>query len=204
MMAENEFRPDGRHARHGGVGQEGHGGPIHDGPSGLENDGRNGHGGPGRDGRGGHGGPGRDGRGGHGGHGGRGERGGHSGRGERDGHGGHGGGRLGRHGERDEGRNAQTFRRGRALAFLDRLQLRRSTLERQLARPELSGIRDVIGGELKATDQIIEEFIHAFELYEANRPPESGEQQEKRRGETADGVADDDAAANEESPDGEA
>ncbi|WP_135548109.1 hypothetical protein [Paenibacillus cymbidii] len=172
MMAENEFRPDGRHGRRGGPGREGRGGPEHDGPSGPEHDG---HGGPGREGR-----------------------------GERGGHGGHGGGRHGRHGEREDGRNAQTFRRGRALAFLDRLQLRRSTLERQLARPELSGIRDVIGGELKATDQIIEEFIHAFELYEANRPPESGEQQEKLPGAAADGVPDDDAAANGESPDDEA
>lgn len=101
-------------------------------------------------------------------------------------HGRHGG-RHGRHGERDEGRNAQTFRRGRALAFLDRLRLRRSTLERQLARPELGGIRDVISGELKATDHIIEEFIHAFELHEAHLPSEPG--QAMRRGEEAAGQA---------------
>jgi hypothetical protein len=90
-------------------------------------------------------------------------------------HGGRHGGKRGGHGERDDGRSAQTFRRGRALAFLERLQLRRSTLERQLGRPELNGIREVISGELKATDQIIGEFIHAFELHEAMAPADSGE-----------------------------
>jgi hypothetical protein len=95
------------------------------------------------------------------------------------------GGRHGGHGGKNDTR-AQTFRRGRALAFLDRLHLRRSTLERQLGRPELSGIRDVISGELKATDQIIEEFIHAFELHEAMLPSELGEDSNGGR-EPADG-----------------
>ncbi|WP_068781355.1 hypothetical protein [Paenibacillus sp. 79R4] len=64
-------------------------------------------------------------------------------------------------------KNAQTFRRGRALAFLERLNIKRSTLVQQLEQPEFESIKSVISGELKATDAIIEEFIHTFELREA-------------------------------------
>jgi len=68
-------------------------------------------------------------------------------------------------GHRGHGRaSAQTFRRGRALAFLERLQVMRSTLAAQLERPEFEAIAPVIGGELKAVDQIMQAFIHAFEL----------------------------------------
>ncbi|ANF97088.1 hypothetical protein [Paenibacillus bovis] len=63
-------------------------------------------------------------------------------------------------------RSAQTFRRGRALAFLERLNIRRNTLLTQLEQPEYESIRQVISGELKATDTIIQEFIHMFELVE--------------------------------------
>lgn len=62
--------------------------------------------------------------------------------------------------------SAQTFRRGRAVAFLERLDLKRSTLVQQLDQPEYESIRQVISGELKAVDSIIQEFIHAFELRE--------------------------------------
>ncbi|MEI2393924.1 MULTISPECIES: hypothetical protein [Paenibacillus] len=62
--------------------------------------------------------------------------------------------------------SAQTFRRGRAIAFLDRLHVKRSTLMQQLDQPEFEAIRQVISGELKATDGIIQEFIQAFELRE--------------------------------------
>lgn len=63
--------------------------------------------------------------------------------------------------------SAQTFRRGRAIAFLERLNIKRSTLQRQLEQPEYESIKQVISGELKATDAIIQEFIHTFELREA-------------------------------------
>ncbi|RCX23796.1 hypothetical protein DFP94_1011398 [Fontibacillus phaseoli] len=63
--------------------------------------------------------------------------------------------------------SAQTFRRGRAIAFLERLNIKRSTLLRQLDQPEYESIKQVISGELKATDAIIQEFIHSFELREA-------------------------------------
>lgn len=62
--------------------------------------------------------------------------------------------------------SAQTFRRGRAIAFLDRMNIKRSTLLQQLDQPEYESIRQVICGELKATDTIIQEFIQAFELRE--------------------------------------
>ena len=62
--------------------------------------------------------------------------------------------------------SAQTFRRGRAIAFLDRLNVKRSTLLQQLNQPEFESIKQVISGELKATDAVIQEFIQAFELRE--------------------------------------
>lgn len=62
---------------------------------------------------------------------------------------------------------AQTFRRGRALAFLDKLNLRRASLQRQMEQPEFESIKTIISGELKATDAIIQEFIHTFELRES-------------------------------------
>lgn len=90
---------------------------------------------------------------------------GHRGHGHRQGeeheHGGHGKHRF---------HSAQTFRRGRALAFLETLSLKRDTLLQQLNRPEYEAIKPVISGELKATDAIIQAFIHAFELREM--PPQ--------------------------------
>ncbi|GAB6989759.1 hypothetical protein [Paenibacillus pini] len=92
--------------------------------------------------------------------------------------------RAGKHGHREHGehrgrgqhgmkdsidqypRSAQTFRRGRAIAFLDKLNVNRSTLQRQLKDPEFDSIKQVISGELKATEAIIEEFIHMFQIHE--------------------------------------
>lgn len=80
----------------------------------------------------------------------------------------------GRHGRRHEsgygGREgtkmAQTFRRGRALSFLDQLIVKRDTLKKQVNDPDFQAIREVVSGELKAVDQIIQEYIQAFELYD--------------------------------------
>lgn len=66
--------------------------------------------------------------------------------------------------------SAQTFRRGRAIAFLERLQVMRATLVQQLNQPEFESIRPVISGELKAIDNVIGEFIHSFELREIPSP----------------------------------
>lgn len=71
--------------------------------------------------------------------------------------------------ERREGRatsGAKTFRRGRAIAFLEQLETKRDTLKKQLTTPELQSINLQIVGELKATETIIEEFIKIFELQE--------------------------------------
>ena len=67
-------------------------------------------------------------------------------------------------GRRNHG--AQTFRRGRALAFYQQLMVKRETLKKQLESPELQSIHPMIAGELKATEAIINEFKAAFELDE--------------------------------------
>ncbi|WP_145038067.1 hypothetical protein [Paenibacillus sp. Y412MC10] len=90
------------------------------------------------------------------------------------------GGRHGRrleegHGGREGGKMAQTFRRGRALSFLDNLVVKRETLKKQVHDPDLQAIRDVVSGELKAVDQIIQEYIQAFELYDT-RQSQDGQQ----------------------------
>ncbi|GMA62938.1 hypothetical protein NZD89_24255 [Alicyclobacillus fastidiosus] len=76
----------------------------------------------------------------------------------------------GRHGHKGEhhkhGGGAQTFRRGRALAFVESLNVKRMTLLQQLEQPELQEIHPIIRGELKAIDMVRNEFIAMFELYE--------------------------------------
>lgn len=62
-------------------------------------------------------------------------------------------------------KKVQTFRRGRAVAFLEKLQVNRSTLQRQLQDPEFESIKQVISGELKATEMMMDEFIDMFQLY---------------------------------------
>ncbi|MBQ0138639.1 MAG: hypothetical protein KBT36_05025 [Kurthia sp.] len=60
---------------------------------------------------------------------------------------------------------AKTFRRKRALSFLENLETKRETLKIQLETPELQSINQVLVGELKATETIINEFVQAFELF---------------------------------------
>jgi hypothetical protein len=61
---------------------------------------------------------------------------------------------------------AQTFRRGRALEFLDRLHVKRTTLKQQLESPEFQEIRQIVLGELKAIESTIDEYTRHFELHE--------------------------------------
>ncbi|KGR75265.1 hypothetical protein CD33_11105 [Ureibacillus sinduriensis BLB-1 = JCM 15800] len=61
---------------------------------------------------------------------------------------------------------AKTFRRGRALAFYEKLIVKRETLKQQLESQELQSIQQVIAGELKATESIMNDFKAAFELEE--------------------------------------
>ncbi|WFR61362.1 hypothetical protein P9222_23305 [Paenibacillus amylolyticus] len=69
------------------------------------------------------------------------------------------------------GHGAQTFRRGRILVFLEQMQNRRTTLARQLGQEEYEHIRPMISGELKAIDQVIDEYIHLFELQHEDVSP---------------------------------
>jgi len=63
-------------------------------------------------------------------------------------------------------RGAKTFRRGRAITFLERMELKCSTIKKQLEMPELQTINPILVGELKAIDMVIDEFVQLFELYE--------------------------------------
>ncbi|WP_081503859.1 hypothetical protein [Alicyclobacillus hesperidum] len=65
----------------------------------------------------------------------------------------------------------QTFRRGRALAFLETLNVRRATLRQQLEQSELQSVHPVIAGELKAIEMVRDEFMAMFDLRES---PEQG------------------------------
>ena len=77
-----------------------------------------------------------------------------------------------RHGkEHGHKQGAKTFRRGRAITFLERMDQRRSVLKKQLETPELKSIHPVLVGELKAIDMVIGEFVHVFELYEYQHGP---------------------------------
>ncbi|MGP4041948.1 hypothetical protein ACTWP4_18900 [Gracilibacillus sp. D59] len=78
-------------------------------------------------------------------------------------------------------RGAKTFRRGKALAFLERLKLKRSTIQQQLDQPEFQSIQQILIGELKAIDMMMEEFKQVFELQETETNNQKGceEQNEK-------------------------
>lgn len=62
---------------------------------------------------------------------------------------------------------AKTFRRGRAMDFLERLKVKRSTLKQQLEADQYQEIKQVILGELKAIEAVIDEYTKHFELHEA-------------------------------------
>lgn len=63
-------------------------------------------------------------------------------------------------------RGPKTFRRGRAIAFLETMNLKRATIKQQLEQPEFQSIQQILIGELKAMDMIINEFIQLFEIQE--------------------------------------
>lgn len=79
----------------------------------------------------------------------------------------------GRHGPLHRG--AQTFRRGKAVDFLQRLDVKRETLRRQLAQPEFAPVHPVIGGELKAIEMVRDEFVELFGLHEGEAGDVGGE-----------------------------
>ena len=71
-------------------------------------------------------------------------------------------------------RGPKTFRRGRAIAFLEMMKIKRSTIKQQLEQPEFQSINQILIGELKAMDMVINEFVQIFEIRE-------GEEVESRK-----------------------
>jgi len=65
-------------------------------------------------------------------------------------------------------RGPKTFRRGRAISFLERMICKRSTIQQQLDKPEFQSIQQVLIGELKAIDMVIAEFTQLFEIQESD------------------------------------
>ncbi|MFJ7662483.1 hypothetical protein ACIQXW_08785 [Lysinibacillus sp. NPDC097162] len=63
-------------------------------------------------------------------------------------------------------RGPKTFRRGRAIAFLETMNVKRATIKQQLEQPEYQSIQQILVGELKAMDMVINEFIQLFEIQE--------------------------------------
>lgn len=63
-----------------------------------------------------------------------------------------------------EEQRTQTFRRKRALGFLEMLYVKQETLKGQLQREEFANSRPVIEGELKAVEMIIEDFKNVFQV----------------------------------------
>lgn len=76
-------------------------------------------------------------------------------------------------------RGAKTFRRGRAITFLERMNIKRSTLKKQLETPELQSINQILVGELKAIEMVIDEFVQLFELYEFEDETKNNKNEEK-------------------------
>lgn len=69
--------------------------------------------------------------------------------------------------EHSHHRGAKTFRRGRAIVFLEMMNLKRSTIKQQLTEPEFQSINQILIGELKAMDLVINEFVQLFEIQES-------------------------------------
>lgn len=74
----------------------------------------------------------------------------------------------------------KTFRRGRAITFLEMMHTKRVTIKEQLEKDEFESISQVLIGELKAIDMIINEFVQLFdiqkeEMTESGKPDETME-----------------------------
>ncbi|MCU6603754.1 hypothetical protein OCO53_25270 [Peribacillus frigoritolerans] len=88
----------------------------------------------------------------------------------------------GHHRGKDHGshhRGPKTFRRGRAIAFLDMMNLKRSTIKEQLDQPEFQSIQQILVGELKAIDMLINEFIQLFEIQENEEAAEKSNEEKE-------------------------
>lgn len=77
-------------------------------------------------------------------------------------------------------RGPKTFRRGRAIAFLEMMNLKRATIKQQLEQPEFQSIQPILVGELKAIDMVINEFIQLFEIHESETLDTPDNQQDEK------------------------
>ncbi|WP_230874944.1 hypothetical protein [Lysinibacillus cavernae] len=77
-------------------------------------------------------------------------------------------------------RGAKTFRRGKALSFLEMLHVKRATIKQQLEQPEFQSIQQILVGELKAIDMVIQEFSQLFDIHENEtaETPDSSQEEE--------------------------
>ncbi|MED3763611.1 hypothetical protein [Ureibacillus terrenus] len=85
------------------------------------------------------------------------------------------------HGHCDKG-GAKTFRRKRAVMFLEHLETKEKVLKKQLETKELQAANPVIAGELKATQEIIADFVQMFELYEFEKYQDLLTRQDQKNG----------------------
>lgn len=63
-------------------------------------------------------------------------------------------------------RGRKNSRRSKVITFLERMNLKRSAIMEQLDKPEFQSITQVLAGELKAIDIVIDEFTQLFEIHE--------------------------------------
>ena len=96
--------------------------------------------------------------------------------------------KKGKHDGKGRHQGAQTFRRGRALDFLERLKVKQRTLRDQLEAPEFQEIKPVILGELKAVEMIIEEYTKHFDIQEVGKGDSMPEFTRRERGEGTDHI----------------
>ncbi|MFJ7920766.1 hypothetical protein ACIQ6U_13495 [Lysinibacillus fusiformis] len=75
-------------------------------------------------------------------------------------------------------RGAKTFRRGRAIAFLETLNVKRATIKQQLEQPEFQSIQQILVGELKAIDMVIQEFSQLFDIHESETAVDHSQKEE--------------------------
>lgn len=81
-------------------------------------------------------------------------------------------------------RGAKTFRRGKAISFLEMLHVKRATIKQQLEQPEFQSIQQILIGELKAIDMVIQEFSQLFDIQEGETTEAADSRQEENVHET--------------------
>lgn len=59
------------------------------------------------------------------------------------------------------------------------MNLKRSTIKEQLGQPEFQSIQQILVGELKAIDMLINEFIQLFEIQENEEAAEKGNEEKE-------------------------